>query len=457
MLSNRSIKGLTAYPQGSLRELCQISFPLMISLMSSSVMLFLDRLLLAHDSLDALNAAAHAGSLVQFLQFWSIATVSIAEVFVGRYNGAGRQEKLGQPVWQMIWLSLATTAIYVPLGLFMGPYVFSNEIYQQLEIEYFRLLTCFIPLTALSSAIAAFYIGQGKVKFVTGVMLIANLLNVALAVALIFGVRSWIAPMGILGAALATVGAQTFQAVWLFGAFLRVRNRQLFGTGRWHVNRHLLRRCISIGLPTAVAHSLEILAWVLIFDLMSRLGPEHMTVVTISQSILLLFTFMTEGLSKGATAIASNFIGAQQHSLVWNLLASGVKFYVGVFLLLGSVLVWHPDPLISWFLSEAHLLVDATYETLRSACFWVWIFFLFDGVSWLLIGLLTAAGDTRFVMKVGGTAPLIFALLPTYILVFRGGAPAHLTWVLITLYAVASGLIYLWRFSGEKWKGVALG
>ena len=35
-------KGLTPYPQGSIRELWQISFPLMISLMSVSLMLFLD-------------------------------------------------------------------------------------------------------------------------------------------------------------------------------------------------------------------------------------------------------------------------------------------------------------------------------------------------------------------------------------------------------------------------------
>lgn len=83
-------KKLTPYPEGSLRELLQISFPLIVSLMSASLMLFLDRLFLAHYSLDSLNAAAHAGASVQFLQFWSIATVCIAEVFVGRFNGAGK-------------------------------------------------------------------------------------------------------------------------------------------------------------------------------------------------------------------------------------------------------------------------------------------------------------------------------------------------------------------------------
>lgn len=449
-------KGLTPHPEGSLRELLQISFPLIVSLMSSSLMLFLDRLFLAHYSLDALNAAAHASASVQFLQFWSIATVCIAEVFVGRNNGAGKMEKLGPPVWQMIWLSLGTILIYLPIGLFVGPFIFFNDIYKNLEIEFFSVLTCFIPFSALSAAISAFYIGRGRVKFVTAVMLGSNLLNVMLDAILIFGFSSWIPSFGIAGAAWATGISQVCQSAILFFTFFRKANRQKYGTGRWKINKRLFFACVRIGLPNAVAHSLEILAWVLIFELMARLGSDYMTVVTIAQSILFLFSFVTEGVSKGATAIAANFIGSQKQDLVWKLLASGTKFYVLIFMLLSIVLVWHPDALISWFIPEAEFLSSATQTTVHAACFWVWIYFLFDGISWLLIGLLTAAGDTRFVMKVGGTAPLLFALLPVYIFVFKWGAPAEVTWMMIAFYAFASGAIYLWRFRSERWKELAL-
>lgn len=458
VLSNfpKRSEGLTPYPQGSLRELWQISFPLIISLMSASMMLFLDRLFLAHYSLASLNAAAHAGAAVQFLQFWSIATVSIAEVFVGRYNGAGDMKKLGAPVWQMIWFSIGTFALYVPIGLFAGPYLFYSEAYKDLEIEFFKLLTCFIPFAALSAALSAFYIGRGKVRFVTGVMLGSNLINIMLDVILIFGVDPWIPAYGISGAAWGTGIALIFQAAILFAAFFSPANQELFGTNRWKINQRLFRSCVSIGLPNAVAHSIEIFAWVLIFDLMARLGTDYMTVVTIAQSILFLFTFMTEGLSKGATAIASNFIGSQKQDLIWKLLRSGVKFYAVMFLLLGIVLVWHPMSLISWFIPEATEISPTTHISLQAACFWVWIFFFFDGISWLLIGLLTAAGDTRFVMKVGGSAPIVFAILPVYYFVFIGGAPAYYTWMFIAFYAFGSGAIYFWRFKSEKWKGVVL-
>lgn len=443
---------LTSHPPGSMRELWKISFPLMLSLMSVSLMLFLDRLFLSRYSLEALNASANAGILIQFMQFWCISTVSIAEVFVGRYNGAGKIEKLGQPVWQMIWLSVASVLWFVPLGLWAGPYFFYEDAHYLLEIDYFKYLMCFAPMAALSGALSAFYIGQGQVKFVTCVMGISNLINIGLDMLFIFGWEPFVPSMGIKGAALATGIAQTSQALILGCHFLNARNRKEKGTGRWHFNKRLFRKSLSIGIPNAVAHTLELMAWVIIFHLMTKLGSDYITVVTVAQSIFFLFTFMTEGVSKGATAIAANFFGSQQHDLVWKLLKSGLKLYFCVFLFLGVILVWNPDPLIRLFLAHDMALSPATQSTLHAACFWVWLFFLFDGINWLLIGLLTAAGDTRFIMKVGGAGPWLVALLPIYLFVFKWGGPANITWMLIAFYGMASSVIYLWRFRSGKWK-----
>lgn len=447
---------ITGYPPGSLRELWHISFPLMICLMSVSLMLFLDRLFLTRYSLDALNASGNSGVVVQLLQFWCIATVGIAEVFVGRYNGAQKLAKLGAPVWQMIWLAFFSIFWFIPLGLFAGPYLFHHASYAQLEIDYFRWLMWFAPAAALSGALSAFYIGRGRVYFVTAVMALANGINIGLDLLLIFGFSPWIPELGIKGAAIATGVAQSFQALVFFIAFLKPRNQKLYGTDRWYFNKRLFTKCLQIGIPNAIAHSLELLAWVLIFHLMTQLGSDYITVVTISQSIFFLFTFMTEGVSKGATAIASNLIGSNQHDLIWKLLHSGLKLYLITFAGLGVVLVGFPEPLISLFLGETEPLSLATQQTLCSACLWVWLFFLFDGINWFFIGLLTAAGDTRFIMKVGGAGPWLVALLPIYFFVFKWGAPANVTWMLIAFYGMASCALYFWRFRSERWKEAVL-
>lgn len=416
-------------------------------------MLFLDRLFLAHYSLDALNASANASLLVQLLQFWCISTVSIVEVLIGQYNGAGQKDRLGEPIWQMIWLSVGTLFIFLPIGLFAGPYIFSHAVYAPLETEYFKWLMVAGPFAVLSGALSAFYIGRGKVKFVTIVMVLANVVNILLDIVLIFGVGTAIPAYGIAGAAIATAISQVFQAVVFFIAFYRPHNRVIHGTGHWRFNKKIFMQCVELGVPNAIAHTLEILAWVFMFHLMTQLGPDYITVVAVSQSIFFLFTFMTEGVSKGATAIASNFIGSKQSDLVWKLLKSGVKFYLWVFLFLGAILAIHPDPLIHLFLPpETVTLTPEVSAALRTTCIWVWIFFLFDGISWLLVGLLTAAGDTKFIMKVGGLGPWLIALLPVYVFVFQLGAEAHVTWMLIAFYGVVSCLIYLLRFRSERWK-----
>lgn len=184
-------------------------------------------------------------------------------------------------------------------------------------------------------------------------------------------------------------------------------------------NKRLFRKSLSIGLRTLFAHTLELMAGSIYFSFNDEAWIRLYYSYDCRTEHFFLFTFMTEGVSKGATAIAANFFGSQQQDLVWKLLKSGLKLYLFVFLFLGLILVWNPDPLIRLFLAHDMVLSPATQSTLHAACFWVWLFFLFDGINWLLIGLLTAAGDTRFIMKVGGAGPWLVALLPIYLFVFK--------------------------------------
>ena len=123
---------------------------------------FFDRMLLAKSSLDCLNACTNSGILAAALQFGFISIANIAEVFVGQYNGAGRKDKLGEPVWQMIWLSVFTSLVFIPVGAFAGPWIFRDTAYSSLEIEYFRWVMYYSPCFCLASALTTFYIGRER-------------------------------------------------------------------------------------------------------------------------------------------------------------------------------------------------------------------------------------------------------------------------------------------------------
>lgn len=447
-------KNFTKFPNGSIRELLAVSLPLMLALMSGSLMFFLDRLLLAQYSLDAHNASTSAGMVVAFLQFPFICTACIAEVFVGQSHGSGDSKNLAVPVWQMIWLSIFSLIFFIPVGL-MGGIIFTFSPYQELEIVYFKYLIYFSPFFCLATALSSFYIGRGVLKFVTVTMIIANLINFLLAYLLIFGLEPYFSPMGIAGAAIATGLAQAFQTAVLLTDFLRRKYRIAYGTGKFHFVKSEFIKCIKIGLPSSLAHSIEILGWALFFMMLACVSKEHMTVSSVAQSIFFLFTFMTEGISKGATAIAANMIGAGKESSIWKVMNAGIRLYFIVFFALSFLLVFNPEPLIRLFISAGEVDLGS-YKTIATACFWVWLFFLFDGIHWLAVGLLTAAGDTKFVLKVGSTAIWIFALLPSYLLVVVLGYGADFAWAMTAMYGLVVCLIYLWRFQSENWKSNSL-
>ena len=444
------ITTLTKYPQGSLRELWVISFPLMLSLLSSSLMLFFDRLLLSKSSLDCLNACTNAGVIAASFQFLFISTTSIAEVFVGQYNGAGLKNKIGEPVWQMIWLSLLTAFISLPIGFLAAPLIFVDSDYSQLELQYFQWIMYFTPFFCLSTALSTFYIGRAYVHFVTMTVIAANVINVLLDLILIFGWEPWVPSYGISGAAIATGISQVFQCLVLFIGFFNKKNRDEFGTGNMKLKLIPFMNCLKIGMPNAISHSIEIGAWAIFFRMMTNLGHEYITVIAVAQSIFILFTFITDGMSKGTSAIAANMIGANKYDIIWKLLGSGVKFYFFASLILSTILVIYPDPLIHWFIPAGDD-VDMIHQV-RSACFWVWVFFFFDGITWLIVGVLTAAGDTRFVMKAGVISVWIFALAPIYIFLVKLGYKADVAWAITAVYGAINCVIYLSRLLSGKWK-----
>src|SRR5438105_2097332 len=98
----RSSYQLTRFPIGTLREIITVSWPLILGLLSGSLMMFADRLFLANYSLGALSASATGGMASILLSILPMVIAGMSEVFVGRLNGKEAKKDIGESVWQMI-------------------------------------------------------------------------------------------------------------------------------------------------------------------------------------------------------------------------------------------------------------------------------------------------------------------------------------------------------------------
>lgn len=446
---------LTKHKQGSIRELWCIAWPLMLSSLSVLSMIFVDRWLLAHYSTASLNAAVNATTLGwTFLLSWMVMT-SIAEVFVAQYNGANETDKLGKPVWQMIWLSLLSILFFAPLSIWGPELIYGSSADRSMERDYFRWMLFFGPSYPIYSALCGFFIGQGKTGLVTSVAIITNIINAVLDLILIFGIEGYVPAYGIKGAAIATSLSAVCQAIILGSVFLSKHNQQNHGTGDYRLDWGLMRQCLKIGTPNACFIVLELSGWALFYTMMTSLSESHITIAGICQSILILFSFFGDGLNKAVIAIAGNFIGSNQPHYVKNLLKSGFKLHAIFFLLTLVVMFIFGDIFMEQFLPNT---TDELYAELRDPL-WICllgslVYLLMEGLRMLFGGALTAAGDTFFLLISGSLTIWLLMVAPVYFLIVKSEDTIEKAILIWVVYAASLCAIYGWRFAQGKWKDI---
>jgi MATE family multidrug resistance protein len=445
---------LTRYPEGSVRELWNISLPLMISTLASLFMIFTDRIFLAHYSLEALNASVNAGTLAWAVMSGIGMITAMSEVFVAQYNGAKHYKRLGVPVWQMIWFALFSLLFFVPLAIWGAPAIFAGDRYAGLEIPYFRWLMFFGSSYALMMAFCGFFIGRGKTKVMIWLAIVANLINIALDWILIFGIKGILPEMGIQGAAIATCLGYLFESAILAYLFLRPENRLKYGAGQWQFNWKEMKKCLKIGVPQGTFCFLEVFGWAVFYWMMTDLGEKHITISSICQSFAILLSFFCDGLSRGAAAVAGNFIGSKRHDLVQKVLRSG--FAILLLFSLATALILVVDPVDTVRLLFTQNLDTSIHGSLKTCMVFAFIYLFFDGLRWVFSGLLVAAGDTFFLLVAGSLSVWVFLLAPVYFFVVRQNLPVEYAWGLTVVYAALFCFVYWIRFKQGAWQKIDL-
>lgn len=444
---------LTPYPQGSIREIASLCLPMMLTALSGNLMFFCDRIILGHYSLNAMNAAAIATTASVPFIFAAYAISAIAEVFVGQLNGAQKYKDLGKPVWQMIWFSCFSMLFFIPAGLYGGPFILS-EPYLKEGLSYYKWIMSTGYIHAFHAALASFFIARGQVKLTMGVTILGNVINLGLDVILIFGIPNFFDPMGAKGAAIATVLSELVPVGILFGIFINASHRKNFHTYYWKLDISLFKECFKIGIPNALAHIVTMSAWYVIVTFMSRLSPEHVTVFQIGQTIFILFTFFADGIQKGVIALASNAIGEQAFQKIPRIFLSSIKLHFLITLTLAIPFLWFPETIIHLFLGDPHhtLATSIILEQGKVVLLYVWMFLFFDDLIWIIAGVLTAGGDTKFIMVMSIIGTWCFGVLPIYFGVFLKQGNPITAWQIVAIQNFITLIFFIRRYFQKKWK-----
>jgi len=439
---------------GSMGEIMRISLPIILSILSGALMTLADRKCLAHFSTEAMSAAVTASMPIWNLQVAALSLASIAGIFVGQYNGADQKIKVAQPAWQMIWFSLALIPFFFLATYFGEQTLFNHSSVRKEALLYFRWMMPWGWLTPLIGAFSSFFIGRRESFPILIASGLGNGLNIALNIPLIFG---WgvVPQMGIEGAAIATIFGQVIQCLILLLFFLSPSNRENFKTHHPSLDFSLFWNCFKLGSPLALDKLMHAAAWNFFFLLIATIGKVPLSVITITQSMLLFFTFVSQGIGKAVSSVTANLVGEKKWDQISLIVRGGILIHFGLFLCYSFFFVVFAQQFITLFL-PASVATEGREEILQQclyASIFIWCAVLIDGIRWVYIGLLTAVGDTKFLMWVGSLSVWLLAILPIAFLIRFFDMPVIYSWVLSSVYYGIVTLLYAWRFKQQKWMG----
>lgn len=445
---------LTRYTAGSVQELWVVSYPVILSLFSVNLMIFMDRFILAKCDVEAMNSVVIADLVFNLFQLGAIEIASISEIFVGQYNGARKYQHIGKIVWQAIWFSLASTLFFVPLALFGGSYLLPAEHLTE-GLPFFKCITLFGPMFPFHAALAAFFTGQGRAKLVMMVTLLSNLLNALLDFILIFGVSDWIPALGASGAAMATGIAQTVQVLFLLLVFLQRHYRETYGTGNWRFNRKVFWQIFQVGYLKAALSMTGLVAWSVLSQIVARMSHIHLTVFSIGDSFYTLFAFSFWGIQRGVTTVVANYLGAERDELVRFCLKSAIKIVLVVAILFSAPLFGFSEILVKQFFSHQSTLINEELLNYSSqTLWWMWVYFTLDAIAWVISGVLTAANDIKYVVFLNAFSIWVFLVIPNYFcLVYLDSSPVTV-WMFCALAASFNVIGFYLRYRSQQWSAI---
>lgn len=315
-----------------LRLTALLSLPAIVAQLSSIAMQYIDASMVG--SLGA-NASASIGlvSTTTWL-FWGVLSAAGTgfSVQVAHLIGSGDFEKARKVVRQAFASVLIFSTVIALSGVAISPFLpvwlGAEEIIHRDASRYFLIFASFLPALQISFLAGSMLRCAGNMKIPSMLNVMMCLIDVVLNFILIFPERDialgpwhihiWGAGMGVEGAALATVLAETIVAaimlwyLWCRSPILGLWKRP----GSFMPQASTLRKALKIGMPMGLEHIAICSAQIIITTIVAPLGVVAIAAnafAIIAESLCYMPGY---GIGEAATTLAGQAYGAGRHKLV---------------------------------------------------------------------------------------------------------------------------------------------
>ncbi len=393
-----------------------VSYPLIITAFFSNFMLIMDRLILSHYSVEAMNASSIAINIFMVIQYFITSLISVSQATMSLHLGKNEFNKIGMVTWQMIWISLATSLIFlscIPIAAF----VIKNTPYSDLIKDYLYIILVFGFLFPLNLSLSSFFLSIGKITFVVMVSIFSNVLNILADLILVFGFYSIIPELGIKGSAWGTAFSEFALFICLFAKFIKNEYHKKYQTHKVIFSLRWIINYLKISFANGLSYIIEHISWVWLLMFSTRISELHATLFVVGETLYYATIFLLDGFHRSILIISGEYIGMSRFKDIPIVLKRTLEVLIPITVLLGILSIIFHREIVGFFISSSH---DTSFSIeVKSNSFLcitlAFLYILLDSFKYIISSILISFYKTKFILGSSAVYSIFIFLLSSII------------------------------------------
>lgn len=373
-----------------------------------------------------------------------------AQIFIGRRNGEGNYNKIGDIVIQGVLFLLGVAALFVGLSKWLSPILLSNIVSSKQIltacIDYLDWRIWGLLFSAVSVMCRAFFVGITRTGVLVWNSVILTVSNVIFNYIFVFGAFG-VPAMGIAGAAIGSVLAEALAMLqFVVYAIMKVDMKRYGISRQIKFAPDVIRGILSLSVWTMLQNFLTHAVWFVFFLAIEHLGEEQLAITNIVRSGSSLIFMPIIAFASTASTLVSNAMGAARTGDVMLIIRRCIAMSYAVIVPLIIIIAFIPQTYMRIFTDNVAILqgsVASVYVMLGFNLIAIPACIFFHSVS--------GTGNTRLALGVEVVATILYAIA-IYGIIFSIRADVAVCWSVEYIYWTTILICSALYFRYGKWR-----
>lgn len=446
-MQNKSYNSRTFYSL-----MLSLAVPIALQQLISISLNTIDTLMIGSLGEAAIAAVGICNRVFFFFVLITFGIYSGMSIFTAQYWGNNDSINVKKMMGMQMFLGVCVSLVFILIiscfpGQIMSWFIKDSAVIA-LGKSYFRIVVLSYIFMACSFSVSFAFRSLGIVKVPLFINVLSVLINAFLNWVLIFGHLS-IEPMGVSGAALATLIARIAEFFMYYWYLFKYNNKPVaFKIGDLFLwNFKMMKDKLKIAFPVVINETLWSLGMTVIYIAYGKLGADSVAAVQISYSVNGIFEALFFGLGNACAVMLGNEIGRGNYELAKKYSNKFIFIMVLMGAILGLCLIMLRNPIISIFNIEAQTIKLLNYNLIVLG-----LAMPFSMCSYLFaIGILRSGGDTKFCMYLEMASIWLYVVPVAFIASLAFNLPTYLIIALINIEHLIKLALLIPRYKSGKW------